>query len=612
MKGLVKVALVIVAVLLVGVVFLLLHDFDAPGLGQKVSTAVRDATGIDFQAKSFRLNVSKGLELESVTAKGELPGGTVSLSLDRLLLEHQLLPLLRGEVVVDRVLLDKPSIELVAKKVPPGTTPPETEPPVPEDVPAASSGGRELSLTVSEVEVADGTLLLKSEGEEKASVEVQGLDVKLGDIRVDPSASPRLLGLAGRGEIGLQNVRVKELSLSDAGGSFELGAGNLSVRDLGLSASLGRLVLTGLDVALAESPLRYKLALAADDLNLNELAGASGQNALGPARLQLTASGLGADTSQLVAEGTVSLQAGKLPSVGPLVQLDEIFETQVVGSPYPATDIHVNVKDNELEVQPFKLETAILVLSGHGTADFTGKVALTGDAAVPTAHHGRLVVPSYVFEKTGDAIHYRMSLKADSIDVNRIAGVEGQSAFGRATLEATALGDGPKPEDMKAEATIRLADGKIPSLPPLSKLDKILGTTIAGTAYHASNLKASLANNRVSLSPFELTSGLLKLGASGSIDLAGPLALALRVLVPRSKVHLERDLSNDVLDGLTDEAGWLGVPVNVTGVLADPKIAPDMDAIQKAAVHGAKKAVKSGIEKKVGEELGKLIHRKGG
>jgi hypothetical protein len=52
--------------------------------------------------------------------------------------------------------------------------------------------------------------------------------------------------------------------------------------------------------------------------------------------------------------------------------------------------------------------------------------------------------------------------------------------------------------------------------------------------------------------------------------------------------------------------------VNVTGRLSDPKIAPDMDAIQKAAVHGAKRAVKSGIEKKVGDELGKLIQRKGG
>ncbi|HEY7698084.1 MAG TPA: hypothetical protein VIE88_06680 [Vicinamibacteria bacterium] len=357
------------------------------------------------------------------------------------------------------------------------------------------------------------------------------------------------------------------------------------------------------------------MSLTADGLNLNELAGASGQDAqdaLGPARLQLTASGRGPDTAQLVADGTISLLSGKLPSVGPFLKLDELFETQVVGSPYPAADVHVKVKDNQLEVEPFQIQTAILEVSARGTADFTGKLALTGDAAVPTAHHGRLLVPSYVFERTGETLHYRMSLQADSIDVNRLAGVTGENTLGRARLEATALGDGPKPEDVKAEGTLSLADGKIPSLPPLSKLHKVLGTTIAGTAYRASSLKVNLANNRVALSPFELTSGLLKLGASGSIDLSGPLSLALRVSVPRSKVHLERELSNDVLDGLTDAAGWLGVPVNVTGMLSDPKIAPDMDAIQKAAVHGAKRAVKSGIEKKVGDELGKLIHRKGG
>jgi hypothetical protein len=75
MRGLVKVALAIAAVLLVVVVFLVLHDFDAPELGQKVAAAVKDATGVDLQAKSFRLNLARGLELEGVVAKRRAPRG---------------------------------------------------------------------------------------------------------------------------------------------------------------------------------------------------------------------------------------------------------------------------------------------------------------------------------------------------------------------------------------------------------------------------------------------------------------------------------------------------------------------------------------------------------
>jgi hypothetical protein len=293
-------------------------------------------------------------------------------------------------------------------------------------------------------------------------------------------------------------------------------------------------------------------------LNLIELAGASGQDALdalGPARLQLTASGRGPDTAELVADGTVSLLSGKLPSVGPFLKLDELFETQVVGSPYPAADIHINVKDNQLEVEPFQIQTAILEVSARGTADFTGKLALTGEAAVPTSHHGRLLVPSYVFERTGETLHYRMSLQADSIDVNRLAGVTGENALGRARLEATALGDGPKPEDVKAEGTLSLADGKIPSLPPLSKLDKILGFTLLAFATLALGIGANAALFSVVDAvllrplPFSRPEGLVAIWSRHTSTDRYPFSL------PEFCDYRDRNKSLQAVAGL---AGWTG------------------------------------------------------
>ena len=93
--------------------FLLVRDWDSPELGKTLLDKVGEATGVEMSAEGFRLNLFRGLVLEKVEAKSSSSGRDVHFSLDRLVFEHRLGPLLSGTVAIESVVLERPQIELV-------------------------------------------------------------------------------------------------------------------------------------------------------------------------------------------------------------------------------------------------------------------------------------------------------------------------------------------------------------------------------------------------------------------------------------------------------------------------------------------------------------------
>ncbi|HBL30418.1 MAG TPA: hypothetical protein DD490_26585, partial [Acidobacteria bacterium] len=94
-------------------VMVFLVDFDAPRLGQAVLAEVSARSGMQIEATGFRLNLSRGLRMDGVRFASEVPGGGLTMEAASLLAEHRLLPLLRGRVEIERIVLDAPRIELV-------------------------------------------------------------------------------------------------------------------------------------------------------------------------------------------------------------------------------------------------------------------------------------------------------------------------------------------------------------------------------------------------------------------------------------------------------------------------------------------------------------------
>ena len=178
-----KKILIAAAALVVVALVLLSRDWDSPELGQALLDKVSASTGIQMKAEGFRLNVFKGVVLEKVEANTSGEGRELAFTLDRLVFEHRLLPLLSGTVAVDRVLLEKPHFDLVQSK----RKGPAEKAERAEGAPAEpGDGGGGLALDVKRIQIEDGSLSMKNEaGEEKTRIE--GLDLEMRNVAVDPN-----------------------------------------------------------------------------------------------------------------------------------------------------------------------------------------------------------------------------------------------------------------------------------------------------------------------------------------------------------------------------------------------------------------------------------------
>src|SRR5204862_5954972 len=107
---------VIALVVLAGAALLL--EFDATALGRAVLERAGAAIGGTLSARSVRLRPLTGLVLDGVQTTSSFAGGRATATIDRLVLDHRLSRLLRGQIAVDRLLLQRPKVRLVETSAP--------------------------------------------------------------------------------------------------------------------------------------------------------------------------------------------------------------------------------------------------------------------------------------------------------------------------------------------------------------------------------------------------------------------------------------------------------------------------------------------------------------
>jgi len=185
---------------------------------------------------------------------------------------------------------------------------------------------------------------------------------------------------------------------------------------------------------------------------------------------------------------------------------------------------------------------------------------------------------------------YTLSGQGDPLDVNRMLGA--QDGFGPATIAVEAEGAGPESKDATGRGRVSLAQGRFPDMEMLSRVDQALGKkAVVDAAYEATEATFELRNDVVTLAPFRFTSDIARLDLEGWAKLEGPLELDLAVATPREGLRIE-GVGARTLDLLADDAGWVAVPMGVSGTLEEPKVRPDVKALASQAGRGAKREVK--------------------
>ena len=388
------IAVAVLAVLLGGLLF---YKFDSPGFGKAISEAVFNATGAKLQASAFSLQVARGLSIRDLVVTSETQGGTVVIRMDELVLKHHLGPLLHGEIEVDELVLDGPVIEVTSKPAPspppastpekgkpaPAPAPPATSAPPPSAAPPANVR-QPMRLTLRRFSIRNANVTLRTEGEKQPRAEIKGLSFDLGDLTVDPGASPKFMGLAGNGELSIDSLRSGTHTFTNAKGKMSVAGGKAQLNGVGIGSALGDAVLNEAVFDMTASPFTYRFD-ARVKADLNSALGLKGSNALGPSTLVVNGKGQGPEPEHLNANGELQIGKGTLPAMKALSLLDRALGTSVVGTPCEATAAKFSFVNERVRLQPFTLTSGKLRLGAGGSIAAAGPISLQLTVAVPRA-----------------------------------------------------------------------------------------------------------------------------------------------------------------------------------------------------------------------------------
>ncbi len=380
-----KKILIVVAVLLLVGIFLLTKDYDSPELGQALLDKVGEATGVEMTATGFRFNLFTGVELDNVTASSSTPGRQFDFTLDQLVFEHRIVPLLSGTVAIDRIVLERPQFELVETPSQAGPAaeaePAEAEPTT--DAEATAPDGEDeaggLALEVKQILVRDGSIVMRNT-DSGSETRVEGLDFTMENLRFDPTADS-LAALEAEGELTIAEVNLDNLALSELRSRFQLASAVFDLSELVFTTTHGKFAADA-NVDFNPVPFTYTMTATGDPLDLNGMVGAS--EGFGPATMQLEADGAGADTKDVDASGGLDLAAGKFPSV---VVFSGIYKSLVkllfAGAHYEATELSFVLDNNIIRLAPFRFTTEFARLDLDGTISLEGPIDLGLSVATP-------------------------------------------------------------------------------------------------------------------------------------------------------------------------------------------------------------------------------------
>ncbi len=460
-KKLILAAAVAAGLLVLAIAAVLFTEFDSPELGRLALGQVGEASGFDLQAKGFRLNLLRGLELEEVEARAT--DGGMTASVEKVVLKHRPADLLGGTLTVTEILIESPRVVLEdggeSRTGESESEPaPATAEPGAGDEAAGEAEATSLDLAISTIRLTGGSLMERAASGE--TTEVRGLEVEIHDLKLGsdraaggrPAAEQTAGGqAAGRGEIRVAEIELSDgvetttirgvevdldelaldrgLSLEgtslsgealfsevvtsaeqetvtqakDVRGRLELKDGGLQLRELELWTPQG--ILQGDFTAdVAADPLTYSLNLQGDALSTAVLLGLGDVRGLGTSTFELAASGEGSELAQVAGEGRLTVGGGELPDHPVLAQVEQLLGNVVlIGAGYEEFPVTFDIRKHRIHLAPCELRAGGVSLTMSGWVDFDGPLEMELSVLAPPEGLKIKEIPAEVLEVLAEA-----------------------------------------------------------------------------------------------------------------------------------------------------------------------------------------------------------------
>lgn len=386
-RSVLAVAALVAAGMLAAALFL---EFDSPRMGQAALARIGSALGARVEARAFRFRLIRGLALEGLTATSDLAGGHWTLTTEALVLDHRLWPLLRGRVEIERIILRRPHLRF--EPGPSGVAAPARA--------AALPGAAALALRVVEARMDDGTVEVVTPG--RPPFTITKLDFKMRDVAL---AGTALSSLTAEGRATADSIRFARTEATKVEADFKVQGGAFSADPIRFRTKEGRFQ-SRLRARVDRLPLTYSIDLGGDPIDLNVMAGLAPDAGLGPARLRFTGQGSGAGAASLRGQGSLHMDAGRLPASPLLQRVQGVLAAPLVGARYEASDTPFRLYEGRVDFDSFRFRADRYSLEMRGWMLLSGPLSLTASARAPRDQVRVAGVPPTVLDTLVDAEGY--------------------------------------------------------------------------------------------------------------------------------------------------------------------------------------------------------------
>jgi hypothetical protein len=202
----------------------------------------------------------------------------------------------------------------------------------------------------------------------------------MNDLTIDPTKET-LVAIGAEGELGFVRILADTIEIREAVSRFRLAEARFEMPELSFVTDHGR-SQADMQVDFNPLPFTYSMSARGDFWDVNGILGAS--KGLGPGLVKLEASGEGAETENVDADGGLQIGEGQFTDVAMSSGIDKALGKQVVvGISYRATEAKLHLANNVVTLVPFRFETDSLRLDLKGTLSLEGPLPFLLIAVTP-------------------------------------------------------------------------------------------------------------------------------------------------------------------------------------------------------------------------------------
>ncbi len=346
------------------------------GVQSRIQVAATSALGAPIKTGSSIYTPWGGFVINSISVPNPTKADENLLEADSLRIQFALLPLLKGKMLIRQVVLANPFLRATQDEnhnwivlVPP---PPQQNIPITVPDGARGVGGKSFQVTVESIRIQGAkAIFVDTKGRVVMRVEKSDFSAKIHD---DKTSS---------GVFDIGNLEIAEvLKPRRIGGPFTWDGKTLDMPEI--QGGLGGGKIRGHFQLLTGEEQSFALGMNISGAKLEYLTNDAGGNAKGTSgelNGQIDLTGDPRDTNALQGTATLSLDKAKFTPVDFLVQFGQMFGVdELQRLQLNEATSQFTIHDGRVNVEKVFLQSENLILTGTGTAEFSGDLDI--DAAL--------------------------------------------------------------------------------------------------------------------------------------------------------------------------------------------------------------------------------------